>query len=175
MINKELLIRTNELVIKSKNKDLSIKIGKIIGMYEAYEISKSRDVLEIIVNELNELIINLIEENDKSLKKVIISSDELEDLKVYLVNNGYGLNTIDGYIRAIKRIIKNNNLNSLLDLCINMDEICSKYDKGQDQAYHNMHLSALNKLSLYMNDLNEDTCFKVIYEQRSFIFIFKTS
>lgn len=167
MIDKELLFKTNDLVAKSKNKDLNIKISKIMGMYEAYEISKNQELLEIIINHLNELIIDLIEEKDKYAKKVIIDNEELEDLKEFLINNGYGLNTIDGYIRAIKRIIKNNNLNSFTDLCNNFYEITCKYDKGQDQVYHNMHLSALNKVSLFINELKEGVCFKVIYEDNS--------
>ena len=170
MLDKTKLNKVNEIINLKNNKELINQIGKVNGLISAYDITKNVDILEEAFNQVLSLIeqmnstTNIVESNKTS--KVIVGDKFFADFIIYLRSYNLGEATIGGYIRAIKRVISKYNFDSIDELIESINEIIEEYahDENESEKYHNVHISALRKLRLYIYTISEDKYFVVFYK-----------
>lgn len=163
MINKELLDKVISKLTDNNQIEHIRKISDINGLSLAYSMTQNQDILEEGFNKTLELIISILENETKN-NKVIKIDKEFEQIKKFLNKKGISEDTSNGYVRAIKRVMKNDGFETFEDLCLNLDHVILKYNDGQDRKYHNIHLSSLRWVSEYIFDINENNYFYVLYQ-----------
>ena len=163
MINKELLDKVISKLTDNNQIEHIRKISDINGLSLAYSMTQNQDILEEGFNQTLELIISILENETKN-NKVIKIDKEFEQIKKFLNKKGISEDTSNGYVRAIKRVMKNDGFETFEDLCLNLDHVILKYNDGQDRKYHNIHLSSLRWVSEYIFDINENNYFYVLYQ-----------
>ena len=147
--------------------DNAADFGEIRGLYTAYKLSPSDLLLEAIIVKCLEIILNN-EENVRSLcstaipnarEKIpaVLKNEWAEGFLFFLTTRlikSTTENTAGVYIRAIKRVMKNDlNTDNIEVLIERIDEMIAKYD-GNDAESHNVHISALRRFK----DFIEDDC-----------------
>lgn len=163
MINKELLNRVIDTLTDNNQIEHIRKISDINGLSQAYSITQNQDILEESFNQTLELIIAILENETKN-KKVIKIDKEFEEIRMFLKNKGISEDTSAGYVRAIKRVMKNEGFETFEELCLNLEQVILKYNDGQDRKYHNIHLSSLRWVNEFIYDIKENKCFYVVFQ-----------
>lgn len=142
------------LLEQSATPETATACGEIKGLYGAYKLAPSTALLETIVAKCLELLLK-----SRSAAPVVATSRKpafLED--VWVSGFEYFLEVVCGksekttavYVRAIKRIMKSRNL-TIKDLVARIDDLIAVYD-GNDQASHNVHISALRRFKEFILD-----------------------
>lgn len=163
MINNELLNKVVSELTENNQIEHIRKISDINGLFQAYKITQNQEVLEECLNQTLDLILTFVE-TEKERNKHITINNELTELRDFIVKQGISNVAAEGYIRAVKRVIKNNGYETFEDLCLNIDHEILKYVDGQDRKYHNMHLSALRRVSQYIYEIKENNFFFMTYQ-----------
>ena len=137
----------------SNNKEIISRIGEVKGLYSAYELSKSNEILEKIIELLLDIIESGIEINSfntkKALKNKNNNSGELAGYYDFLIKQGKTPTTSDAYRKAINQVMKKRGYSSLEELNGHLDyEI--EYYRHNDKKSHNTHIAALMQYKLYL-------------------------
>lgn len=166
MINKELLNKVINTISDNNQVEHIRKISDINGLSLAYSMTQNQEILEESFNQSLELIISILEHETKN-KKVIKIDREFEEIRNFLNDKGISEDTAAGYVRAIKRVMKNEGFETFEELCLNLEQVILKYNDGQDRKYHNIHLSSLRWVSEFIYEIKEDKCFYVLFQLKS--------
>lgn len=137
----------------SNNKEIISRIGEVKGLYSAYELSKSNEILEKIIELLLDIIQSGVEINSfntkKALKNKNNNSGELAGYYDFLIKQGKTPTTSDAYRKAINQVMKKRGYSSLEELNGHLDyEI--EYYRQNDKKSHNTHIAALMQYKLYL-------------------------
>lgn len=137
----------------SNNKEIISRIGEVKGLYSAYELSKSNEILEKIIELLLDIIQSGVEINSfntkKALKNKNNNSGELAGYYDFLIKQGKTPTTSDAYRKAINQVMKKRGYSSLEELNGHLDyEI--EYYRHNDKKSHNTHIAALMQYKLYL-------------------------
>ncbi len=147
--------------------DNAADFGEIRGLYTAYKLAPSALLLEAITVKCLEIILNN-EKNKHSLcsaampivrEKIpaVLKNEWSEGFLFFLTTRLIKRtteNTAGVYIRAIRRVMKNDlNTDNVAVLIERIDDMIAKYD-GNDAGSHNAHISALRRFK----DFIEDDC-----------------
>lgn len=137
----------------SNNKEIISRIGEVKGLYSAYELSKSNEILEKIIELLLDIIQSGVEINSfntkKALKNKNNNSGELAGYYDFLIKQGKTPTTSDAYRKAINQVMKKRGYSSLEELNGRLDyEI--EYYRHNDKKSHNTHIAALMQYKLYL-------------------------
>jgi hypothetical protein len=108
----------SKIALSQGNAELSSKIGAIKGLYAAYEIAPSVQLMEAIATSLAEIIELLLSLTTPVISRTVIKEKDIFDLfREYLLSNGFlkpdgtPTTTVDVYIRALKRFFNNKDEN----------------------------------------------------------------
>ncbi len=122
---KEKIVKLSNKALSLGDAELSNKIGAINGLYSAYELAPSEALLEKISIYFAEIVETLLDEGTvptitTETKQYI---DIYERYKSFLIDNGRSIKTVDIYVRALKRILKNKNENVSPELSYKIAEV----------------------------------------------------
>lgn len=135
--------------------------GEIKGLYSAYKLAPSAVLLEaIVVKCLSIILSNHTASQSFGASTPVKTSrthpdsmdwEWVQGFAHFLLLSGISENTRQVYIRALKRVIKNNQIYDVKVLIDNIDFYINQYD-GNDQAAHNVHLAALRQFRSFIFD-----------------------
>ncbi len=151
-----------ELLDQRATPDTATVFGEIKGLYAAYKLAPSHVLLEAIIAKCLTIILNADGKSSqgvvsltpagKSQKRPVSMEYEwIQGFEYFLLLNGISENTAMVYVRALKRVIKNQNIADVDELMDMIDWLIREYE-GCDRASHNVHISALRQFKNYMND-----------------------
>lgn len=165
MLDKNKIENIISIASSMNDSQLNHYSGKLRGLYTAYIINKNYDVLEEITNTLATIFeqLNLNNQNNKATK--IFVDYDFAEFYEYLKLKGLSDATVKGYIRALKRILSKYDYDSLKELAEDIEKVTQDYANGKDMKYHNIHLSALNRLYDFMQIVSETKCYYVMYKE----------
>lgn len=162
-INSAKNVNFGNLTLEEKIAELDGKIpaeqfGELNGLLGAYRIAPSNALLEAIIAKLVAIIlqknINIVA-NQKDLD----DEDDFLDLNQewalayehFLVLQGKKDSSIEVYVRAIKRIMKDYGIADINEFRKRIYELIERYE-GNDQKSHNLNISALKAFLKFMQE-----------------------
>lgn len=128
------------------------EFGELKGLLAAHRIAPSSSLLEVIIAKL---VVIILKSDTKLSTKEEVDYDEddgrldidgewISAYECFLDYQDIKPSSIDVYIRAIKRIMKEYGISSAKELRNRIQELIGIYD-GNDQKSHNLNISALKK------------------------------
>ena len=135
--------------------------GEIKGLYTAYKLAPSNVLLEAMLAKCLSVIIHAGADNQSATVATPVKSSRthpdsmdwewVQGFEHFLSMNGITETSRQVYIRALKRVMKKNNINDVETLIRDIEWLIEEYS-GCDQASHNVHISALRQFKAYMKD-----------------------
>jgi hypothetical protein len=135
--------------------------GEIKGLYTAYKLAPSNVLLEAMLAKCLSIIIHTEKDSINTCGATLVKSSRthpasmdwewVQGFEHFLMMNDITETSRQVYIRALKRVMKKNNINDVETLIRDIEWLIQEYS-GCDQASHNVHISTLRQFKAYMND-----------------------
>ena len=124
---KDLVESISQKSLKTNNSELSNRIGTVKGLLSAYELAPSEALMSKIALELAKIIDDLLINKTQTIatkKTTVTKNEDIYDLfSKYLQDIGLSQMATKIYVRNVKRVFKNEDVNINKDLYNKIDRI----------------------------------------------------